>query len=129
MVYMTYRGDDINLTKQEALAWHRKMWIWIAKEIARCKHAVYIIDLKRRFCLENNIRGLKGMCFCCEYVHQINNYVSHEACLNLCPVVWQESTSKVCEFAEYGSVFECDDWKKQAKLAYKIAMLPERKSA
>lgn len=29
--------------------------------------------------------------------------------------------------AEYGRILPCTKWKEQAKLAYKIAMLPERK--
>lgn len=114
----------MNLTKQEALQWHRRMWIWIAREIARCKCVMHVMFLKEDFCEMFNLNPTVS-CFCCEYAYD-NGHVK----CGKCPVIWCNEKSKSClnRNSEYIAIGKCRNWKKQAKLAYKIAMLPERES-
>lgn len=117
----------MNLTKQEAISWHRRMWIWIAKQIAKHRKVMDIVELKKHFCDMFNVYP-KSDCFCCDYDNQI---------CKSCPVVWKDEESDIsafCAYSEYGQCvliyedYEHNNWKKQAKIAYKIAMLPERVS-
>lgn len=122
----------MNLTKQEAIKYHRAMWIWIAREIARRnktvsakrKKTASIVEYKAKY-----IRDIMGLsvndvydnCFCCEYVQE-----KRERGCSDCPVIWGKDKEKTCCDAEYDLVMKCTNWKEQKKLAYKIAMLPER---
>ena len=111
----------MELTKQEALSWHRKMWIWIAREIARNKRVMEVVGLKEKFCKNNGVSP-SSHCFCCEYVYCKYEYLW---CTN-CLLIWDGNNHGSCIEGEYSDIKLCSNWKKQAKLAYKIAMLPER---
>lgn len=122
----------MNLTKQEAIQWHRKMWIWIAKEIARNKQVLDIVTLKKVFILNNGLCKIKSDCFCCDYVYHNNKeqwYEDEFYCDEYCPIVWNEGYCCASRSEYHLIICVCNNWKKQAKLAYKIAMLPERESA
>lgn len=124
----------MKLTKPEAIKWHRRMWIWIAREIARKRRVLSVAELKKKFILNNGLGKIKNDCFCCAYVYQnnIENWYNNEFyCNEYCPIVWNEGGTCCENRSEYDAVCSVDynDWKKQARLAYKIAMLPERKSA
>lgn len=84
-------------------------------------------------------------CFCCMFYDKyfnhapqfeiINNRVSRE-CGNFCPVIWErkslngkEIMNAYCGESYFGTIsskVNNKEWKKCCKLAYKIAMLPER---
>ena len=84
-------------------------------------------------------------CFCCLFYFRyynhapqfeiINNRVTQE-CGNFCPVIWKhkllngtEVKNAYCGVSYYGVIANKayhSEWKKCCKLAYKIAMLPER---
>lgn len=124
-----------NLTKRAAISMHKEMWIWIAEEIARNKCVMVIEYLKVEFCIASNANP-KNLCFCCEYASQ-EDWLGVVYC-SKCPVVWRNNVSARCYMAEYSRITRFagltaeeryieKNWKKQAKLAYKIAMLPERK--
>lgn len=112
----------MSLTKKEAISWHRRMWLWIAKEIARNKEIMDILDLKYKFCLVLNNQNLTNYCYCCDYAKQ--EWID----CRLCPLIWGEDENLKCEQAEYAAIYHCTSWKRQAKLAYRIAMLPEREN-
>lgn len=129
----------MKLTKQQAISWHMRMWIYIAKRIAKEKKVMAIADIKREFCDMNHIR-VKHACFCCEYAYYNNREVwwkDNFNCAKGCPVIWGKN--KLCACVDSGTEYYTilshrnfsrkNGWKKQAKLAYKIAMLPERKDA
>lgn len=141
--------ENRRITKEEAIRNHRAMWIWIAREIARRKRTVSIVRYKEKYITE--VMGLREddvylECFCCEYAANKRKFLegsSGNMC-KYCPVEWQsEASAFMCEHKnetdfkariKKGLWIRCEimntrgrgDWKKQAKLAYKIAMLPER---
>ena len=84
-------------------------------------------------------------CFCCTFRNKYINHApqfeivsdrSHKECRYLCPVVWEYNTlsgtkeaNVICATSDYGIITNkaCyKQWRKCCKLAYKIAMLPER---
>ena len=85
-------------------------------------------------------------CFCCRFMYQyvyhapqfeIISDKSHKECKYICPVVWEritvsgtKETDAYCGSSYYGRIDNkansSKEWKKCCKLAYKIAMLPER---
>lgn len=137
----------MNLTKHEALQWHKKMWIWIAREIASHKKVMDIGELKDEFI--NNELGnyaiVRSSCFCCQYaikIKRISRGDGFKTFCDYCPIDWGCKTNAfMCEDKNKGGDglglwWRCrlcyynknkGGWKKQSKLAYKIAMLPERK--
>lgn len=119
----------MSLTKKEAISWHRRMWIWIAKQIAKHRKVMDIVELKTQFCDMFNVHPDR-YCFCCEYD---NNWCKS------CPVVWKNENYVECSFCMDSEYEQCvllyegdehnnNNWKKQAKIAYRIAMLPEREN-
>lgn len=110
----------MKLTKQQAIEGHRKMWNWIADRIERKKRRVYISDLKKIYCRENNLL-LRHSCFCCEYSDD------DDCDCEKCPVDWIKT--KHCNDGEkslYKLVLCAYTWRNQAELARQIANLPER---
>lgn len=78
----------MELTKEQAISEHRKMWNWIADKIEKEKECQEIGDLKEEYCIENDFL-LKNDCFCCEYTK--NN------CDN-CPIEWKSVLKEfMCE--------------------------------
>ena len=84
-------------------------------------------------------------CFCCMFLYKYTNHApqfeivsdrSNKECEYLCPVVWERTTlsgtkeiDTDCGSSYYGIMKNKSfnkQWKKCCKLAYKIAMLPER---
>lgn len=84
-------------------------------------------------------------CFCCRFMYQYVYHApqfeivsdrSNKECKYLCPVVWERTTlsgtkekDAYCGISYYGKIDNKSfnkQWKKCCKLAYKIAMLPER---
>lgn len=117
----------MEFTREQAIAEHRKMWNWIAKETERRRHAVS----------EDDYFDCKGVpdderpscdCFCCGYCK--------DNCFD-CPIQWPTHVTyeKCCDnFEDDGQGLyslwrdACDmgSAKTAAMIARQIANLPER---
>lgn len=84
-------------------------------------------------------------CFCCMFRCKYENHApqseivqdrSYRDCQYICPVIWEyttlsgtKKTNALCTTSDYGIITDKafhKQWRKCCKLAYKIAMLPER---
>ncbi len=113
------------MTKQEAIAKHRKMWNWIADETERRKIAVG----KEMYFDAMNISG-KDLplhnCYCCEYDSNNGEYDC-----NSCPIEWPGGSCSagglysqwLDTFNYYSWYF---DWITATSIARQIAELPEK---
>lgn len=122
------KGDELNimqLTREQAIFYHRDMWNWIADEIEKAKSVLSVIKLKEEYCKRNMFNVLYS-CFLCDYTN-------HE-CYK-CPLKWNSIPMyNMCEhLLSYGDMkgiyCQCKyalTWQKQAALARKIANLTER---
>ena len=126
-------SDWIEMTKQEAVAKHRKLWNEIADMIDRGER-YGVIDLKREAL--NNLgeeNDIYNNCYCCEYARMY--------CSN-CPVVWNNEDSRcrfMCETGSYEYDENNSEWLNfmyaikdgyydlAAKVAREIANLPEKR--
>lgn len=137
----------MKLTREQAIAEHRKMWLWISRQIMkdyvsnRMVKTIYSYKcdyLKKVYPSER----IQSKCFCCEYVtqHGIN-------CYKDCPLYWNDKhTALTCddlyEHGYYGVITDIikesfsvegyafvtlEEAKRAARMAYKIAMLDEKK--
>lgn len=110
---------------------HRNLWVFITKEIARRKkpirNFIFIRDyLESKGC---EIEGpADGTCFCCQGEDALDTGMCEH-----CLLVWGGNPHCTCidEGGEYGKFLDAigtehNTWKKQVKLAYKIATLPVR---
>lgn len=127
------------------------MWKWISRQIMKDykeNYSIKTIVSYKKIYLENNFKNeyIVGNCFCCEYSH---NKSRLQRCMDNCPLYWNlENTEKGCTKGYYGSInkifnsitigsankdsteeyFVCEEGvKKLSRMAYKIAMLEERK--
>lgn len=116
----------MNLTFDEAIENHRKMWNWIADETERRKRIVS----KGEYFRENNMFcDITNKCYCCEYGVQQTGVVNGTIKCSVCPINWE---ADICE--EYGSPYNkwdntYHDYKLSAKYARQIANLPVREEA
>ena len=137
----------MKLTKEQAIKEHRKMWKWISRQIMKDykeNYSIKDIASYKKIYLENNFENeyIYNNCFCCEYAGIQYRCVS-------CLIYWNDdNTSKISMEGYYGSLnkifysitidsvnkdsieeyFVCEGGaKKLSKMAYKIAMLEERK--
>lgn len=69
----------MELTREEAISEHRKMWNWIADEIEKEKRDQDILDLKEEYCNREGYNDIRSDCFCCGYTKYICDY---------CPIEW-----------------------------------------
>lgn len=113
----------MKLTKERAIAEHRKMWLWISRQIMK------------DYLANRTVREIYSYkCFCCEYVKQ-----SGIDCYKDCPLYWNDKCTErtYCEHFGYYSIINrisimCHNFctfkevKKMAIMAYKIAMLEEK---
>jgi len=115
----------MSLTRDEAIREFRKMWEWIADETEKQKRFV----TKEEYFLENDLPGVAGDCYLCEYDHG-NTKSTREWC-SICPISFGKGS---LHCLEPGSVFsawddleeyEQDEWELAAEYARKIANLPE----
>lgn len=134
----------MRLTREQAIAEHRKMWLWISRQIMKDykKHGTvkkpywYKCDyLNYNFPDET----VKSKCFCCEYTKSLDE----SNCEEICPLYWNDRNTILtcCESLGYYDVINkiacsyltCQDVyyriskeeaKRMARIAYKIAMLP-----
>lgn len=117
----------MELTREEAISEHRKMWNWIADEIEKEKRYQYIEGLKKEYC-DREGYYIRNNCFCCEYTY--TKYIC-----DYCPIEWKSEVEDFMCIQKYeedddeGLYALCcneRDWEEQAKLARQIANLPER---
>lgn len=136
----------MELTREQAITEHRKMWKWISRQIMK-DYVKYgkvksIFEYKSHYVHFNHQEEfLKNRCFCCEYVKNLNG-----TCRKDCPLYWNDKNTEIFCTDYYGyyavikriryAKFDVDgihycisehDAKRLSRMAYKIAMLEERK--
>lgn len=116
----------MQLTREQAIAEHRKMWNWIADQIEIFK-TVFSIDILKDLYLGT----FKGMlifpvesCFICEYARKKRNEMDCGVSCDYCPVT--RANGGGCLGGLYYAVCIAETWHEQAALARQIANLPER---
>lgn len=124
----------MQLTREQAIAEHRKMWNWIAGFIENSKTISDIDGLKEIYCkrVEKECEILHN-CFLCEYTSFVSFGVKYCSC-DECPIKWESESNKfMCERKRNvtgdGLWIKCRDaetWQEQDALARQIANLPER---
>lgn len=117
----------MNLTREQAIAEHRKMWNWIADAIEQCEAVISIPIYKKNYCISHGYKGgMECDCFLCEYASE--NNISCEDCI----LVWGNHKEDACcqTFGcfpgLYSKVTGAKTWKEQSDIARQIANLPER---
>lgn len=120
----------MELTREQAITEHRKMWRWIAEQYKNeCDLSPH--QLKKIYLLKKGYDDsflIQSCCFLCEYTRE-----GHRGCDN-CPLIWGTIGDCMGTSNEhrglYGQLIDCylnrEDMKKCAKLARKIAELPEK---
>lgn len=134
----------MKLTREQAIAEHRKMWLWISRQIMKDYvenekvRTIYSYKCDYLNCnFPNEI--VKSKCFCCEYVESLDEI----RCEAFCPFYWNDKNTVLtcCESLGYYDVINkiafsyltCQDVyyniskeeaKRMTRMAYKIAMLP-----
>lgn len=144
--------EDLYLTKEEAIAHHRKMWNWIADRLEEHDLGWDIFMYKKKYIEENfPYNDIKHNCFCCQYAAQeADDIFKHNFCI-YCPLRWGTEANTDAFFCEQGncdipvedlSLFDPDEeyglwsyaqrltenycYDEAAKVARQIANLPER---
>ena len=108
----------MNLTRDQAISEHRKMWNWISYETKRKKRRV---GKNEYFCAIGINNVPNSGCYCCEF-HVNNNEVN---CGDNCIIDWGKNVGCLSSyFLEWNNT---TDWEESARLARIIANLPERK--
>lgn len=131
----------MKLTMEQAIAEHRKMWLWISRQIMKDYVAnekvrtIYSYKCDYLNCNFPNEK-VKSKCFCCEYAAQHSG-----SCYKDCPLYWNDKHTELkCDgcFGYYHIVVgitkkpysarydfaTLEEAKRIARIAYKIAMLP-----
>lgn len=115
----------MNLTREQAIAEHRKMWNWIAEQIEDKQSVIDIEICKGEYCAEHGFT-INCNCFLCEYTEE-NNIACSE-----CILKWGDNAEDECGMTHdekpgiYRKAIYSEYWQEQASLARKIANLPER---
>lgn len=134
----------MKLTREQAIAEHRKMWLWISRQIMKdyAKYGTvkepywYKCDYLNCNFPDETIRS---KCFCCEYVESLDE----DKCEAFCPFYWNDKNTILtcCENLGYYDVINKilriyltyndsyykiskEEARMLARMAYKIAMLP-----
>lgn len=111
--------DIKNLTKEQAIEWHKKMWNFILENENKKSEDLrlnikYRRELKETFLKENGfcIDDIKNECFLCQYSYQqlrnerdINNSKEMNFC-KYCPLDWCHECKK--KYCEYSNIFQCE---------------------
>ena len=129
--------NKIKLTREEAVAWHRKMWNEIADRLER-QSTTSISDMKSEFTSKHGF-WIRHNCFLCQYASDQAELDGNIWMCNYCPLTWgNESTiySYNCENG-LGGAYIPGSWlyckhlankgsyKEAAEEARKIANLPD----
>ena len=111
--------DIKNLTKEQAIEWHKKMWNFILENENKKSEDLrlnikYRRELKEKFLKENGfcIDDVKNECFLCQYSYQqlkntrdFDNSKEINYC-KYCPINWCHECKK--EDCEYSNIFQCE---------------------
>ena len=119
----------MKLTREEAIANHRKMWNWIADETERLERVVSKSEYFQKHSISHNEAPHNG-CYCCGFDLQFRSLPLCGAC----PINWGVN-AEIKSCSDENSPYRkwviakhfFNDWKSAAKLAREIANLPERK--
>ena len=116
----------MNLTREQAIAEHRKMWNWIADQMGIFKTVFDIYTLKDLY-----LETFKQMsiypvdsCFLCEYARKERYKKHYGITCDYCPITRADGDG--CLGGLYYAVCRAETWQEQAALARQIANLPER---
>lgn len=109
----------MKLTREQAIAKHRKLWNWIADETIRTKTPTpkyaYFISKLRIYNVPMNC------CYCCEYTIKILKATCKD-----CPINWEYGDCTLSEYEKWSEAYNNNDYELAAKYARIIANLPER---
>lgn len=99
----------MKLTKEQAIAGHRKMWNWIADQLEKAnpKDTFDVYDLKIKY---EESRKLKMFCSCylCEYTKEralAEDIDLGDRCI-YCPILWGKGETNTDFFCERGEGIE-----------------------
>ena len=131
----------MKLTREQAIAEHRKMWLWISRQIMKdyvANRKVMTIYSYKCDYLNWNFPNEKvnSKCFCCEYAIQHGKSLCED-----CLLYWNDKcTELVCNeyfgyyniitnitkkpYSERYDFVTLEEAKRMSRIAYKIAMLP-----
>lgn len=112
----------MELTKEQALIEHRKLWNWLADESLKQKRKVIKEEYFTEFC-DNYDNIPRSNCWCCEYA-TAENYFRN---CGICPIRWDGITGNHCLLSssfEMWADVRNTDYKEAARLARIIANLP-----
>lgn len=126
------------LTRQQAIAEHRKMWNWIAEECLKRKEKVEKID----YFLENYIEDFNvfklyagenlpdNLCWCCDYANRqlFEHSKFNRFSCGFCPILWGGAYGCASDSSPYVKFINLDfsEYGQASILARAIANLPER---
>ena len=117
------------MTREEALAGHRRLWNEIADMIERGVQEDYGL-LYKVTALENlgEKRAIKGGCYLCEYADKYESVMRIWDCAFDCIVRWRGLSCghPKSEYKSFERAVLVKDYTQAAILARKIANLPER---
>lgn len=105
----------MELTREQAIKEHRKMWRWLAEHPGKQKQDYLEF-------VEIDWRGMSSSCFLCEYV--LGKYEKWEC--KHCPLDWDERGCTNEDKSLYDEWWYEHDNRRRAELARQIAELPER---
>lgn len=81
--------SNLNLTKEETIKEHRKMWNYIADEIMIADISnIYLFDLEGSYFITHGISECQIptlKCYCCDYARYSTNSCS------ACPITWTKN--------------------------------------
>ena len=120
----------MNMTKQEAIENHRKLWSWLADTAEKENR---VVEKEEYFC-EFKLPFIENDCCCCEYTLQFDT--KHDGFFVMCshcPVMWKSNNrtnefmcEKGGEYSEWKEALFRKDVPEFIRLARIIANLPER---
>lgn len=137
------------LSREEAIRMHRKMWNWLADETEKQNVSVDKFDFFKAHGIPESKRPL-NYCYCCEYVYQttgeeldVNWKTAEELpedCADICPIDWGAEKDCMTDGSIFwgvkrdcmteGSAFlqwyDTEEPEARAKIARIIAELPEK---
>lgn len=117
----------MELTKQQAIELHRKLWNYIADETERTKRCISKLTAMQQ--LGVNPDSVANCCFCCEYASQFDWPLT--ICAG-CPIEWPklytygETRCSCSYYASWTHAYCSEEYAAAARFARIIAELPER---
>lgn len=112
----------MKLTREQAIAEHRKMWNWLADETLKRKTAIP----KKEYFIANSITHIPlNQCYCCEYVGIFEIPIGGTKC-HLCPIDWKRGNCLNSEYGKWEIAYSNKNYKLASKCASIIAKLPAK---